>query len=531
MSSKKSKLIESAQKNFLKGQHTRAADEYRQIIQLDPTDMRHRQRLAEILTKANQKEEAVKEYTFLAKHYVDSVHYLKAIAVYKQIQKLDSSNPEYSLTLAFLNEKQGLIGNASAEYASAVQIYEKSGENLKALKTLTSMLALDPGNSAVRVRIAEKYFTVGSEEQSLNEFEALLLDLKERNDENGFRLISERVSNLFGKAGEILLFKISQDQPDNAPEPNDHFLSPPLEKLNAVDTPDDNEIISEVLPDFSSGSDVPEDDSDSIYEDIELIDEIMPIDEDDDYREESDESKTEDDWEEEIDLAALTPELAVTDNLHLEANQRDDASSAMDIYEMELDELELEIDETTEPASASEPAAFLNSTSLKSEETFDLGKELSLFADEIDFDLFRTDTTDTSFDSTDSGLKKSELDNEDSESHYSLGLAYKEMGLFDEAIAEFIVASRAIERRIDALILQGVCLREIGQINKAVEIFSDALLDKNISDDEYLGIKYELALCCEASGELRRARELFTEISIARPSFSDVAVHLRNLQD
>ena len=143
MSSKKLKLLESAQKNVVKGQYERAVNEYRQVIQLEPHDMRHRQKVAEILTKANQKDEAIKEYTSLAKHYVDLIHYLKAIAVYKQIQKLDPTNPETSLTLAALNEKQGLIGNAIAEYATAVQIYESRGENLKALKALEIIMALD----------------------------------------------------------------------------------------------------------------------------------------------------------------------------------------------------------------------------------------------------------------------------------------------------------------------------------------------------------------------------------------------------
>ena len=131
MSTKKNKLLESAQKNILKGQLDRAINDYRQIIELDPSDLRHRQRIAELLTKAKRNDEAVKEYTSIAKHYIDSDHFVKAIAIYKQIQKLDPVNPDISLTLAYLNEKQGLIGNATTEYASAVQIFEKNGENLK----------------------------------------------------------------------------------------------------------------------------------------------------------------------------------------------------------------------------------------------------------------------------------------------------------------------------------------------------------------------------------------------------------------
>ena len=211
MSSKKSKLIESAQKNLLKGLYDRAASEYRQIIQLDPADIRHRQKLAEILTKAEKKDEAISEYTSLAKHYVDSVHYLKAIAVYKQIQKLDPSNPDISLTLASLNEKQGLIGNATAEYASAVHIYESKGENLKALKALEAMSAIDPRNCAVRLRIAEKYFSNGREDQSADEFVAIARELQERSDENGFLHIAEKIKQLFRERAAVLFARIEEN--------------------------------------------------------------------------------------------------------------------------------------------------------------------------------------------------------------------------------------------------------------------------------------------------------------------------------
>ena len=528
MSSKKTKLLESAQKNFLKGLYDRAASEYRQIVELDPIDTRHRQRLAEILAKANQKEEAAKEYTFLAKHYIDSVHYLKAIAVYKQIQKLEPANPEISITLASLNEKQGLIGNATAEYASAVHIYERNGENLKALRTLLSILALEPGNSAVRLRVAEKYFTTGSEEKSFNEFETLLRDLKERSDENGFRLISEKASNLFGDRVEEIISKIPDEptaiNPMVEASPYSHSDNKPILTDNPLF---ENPASALTAHNFPSLSDSTTDSSDSIpYEDIEPIDEI------DAQSEECGPTEDEDEWEEEIDLAVFCSELPSTEDQHSTEDEIEELDTAVELYEMELDELELEIDEDDNSQFSSDSTALIVTPSLQTDENFDLGKELSFFADEIDFDLFSADETNTTFDfAANTGFKKGELDNEDAESHYSLGLAYKEMGLFDEAIAEFIVASRSIERRIDSLTLQGVCLREIGNIDKAVEILSDTLQTKSMTEDEYLGLQYELALCHEASGELERARQLFSDINRARPTFSDVVSRLKNLQD
>ena len=527
MSSKKSKLIESAQKNFLKGLYDRAVSEYRQIIQLDPADIRHRQKLAEILTKAEKKDEAIAEYTSLAKHYVDSVHYLKAIAVYKQIQKLDPSNPDISLTLASLNEKQGLIGNATAEYASAVHIYESNGENLKALKALESMSALDPRNCAVRLRIAEKYFSTGREEQSANEFVAIARDLQERSDENGFLHIAEKINLLFRERAAELFARIDED------------IETAVQTVEAPQTsvPEDNrqqQAATVALPEVQVAAEIalPEPAAeDAADDDIELIEDIEPFDEIEECEELEDLTvvSAHADWEEEVHFEEFTTEDAVTDE-----SLPDIAVSASleQCSELEDIELELDIDEDEQPDSS--PAVATGQAQIQlqtgSDESFDLGKELSVFADEFDFDFIQTGKGDTglAFDSP-SGLMRNELDSEDTESHYSLGLAYREMGLFDEAISEFIVASHSAGRKIDCLILQGVCFREQGEVSKAVEFLTDILNQPELNENEILGIKYELAVCHEALGETMPAKQLYSEIMTVRSDFSDTAARLSNL--
>lgn len=517
MSSKKSKLLESAQKNVLKGQIDRAIVEYRQLIELDPGDLRHRQRIAELLTKINRKDEAIKEYSFLAKHYIDSVHYLKAIAVYKQIQKLDQENPDIALTLASLNEKQGLIGNAIAEYASAVQIYEKSGENLKALKSLECIMALDSGNYAVKLRIAEKYFTTGAEEKSFETFASLLTDLNTRNDENGYRLIAERAFNLFGDRVK----EIGSQMPDETPSEDLQSASvilpaetsmPYSESINTQ--PEPSEISRDLTATNTESIELEEF---TPCEEADYIEDILPLDDDEQY-DQAPFSENCAEWEEEVDLPCF--DSTFDTNGTLDSGQ--EVLEELDAFE-ELEEIELELEMDTELSP--DPGTQFSSE----EDTFDLGKELSLFADDIDFGLFAGEDQGPIFDSTTFGFKKGELDNEDAESHYSLGLAYKEMGLLDEAIGEFIVASCSPLRKIDALTLQGVCLRELGNVDKAVEILSDTLKDKSITENECLGIQYELALCHESSGDFTLARTMLKDIIAARPTYSDVATRLKNL--
>jgi tetratricopeptide (TPR) repeat protein len=624
LSTKKTKLLESAQKNIQKGAYARAIEEYEEIIKLDPGDIRHKQKLAELLAKANRKDEAVKEYNALGKHYVDSDHYLKAIAVYKQVQKLDPADPDTSLTLASLNEKQGLIGNAIAEYNVALQIYENNGENRKALKVLESLLLIEPKNAAIRLRSAEKSFTMGEESKALDGFTELARDLRENGDENGFNHVAERLMALFpAQAGEILAgFEETPAAepvapppvatPATAPKPVEKTVPAPVPPVQSAPAPAAEkpappraEAAAPAIPLKADADLEVVEDLDEVYDLAEVVEETAP---------------PEHEWEEEIDLGSLdegpvatvpqiAPALPTTESVHelpdlaldeieleLEIEPEEElaieeaaelegeallepepeAEPELEIeaelelvaepqpeFEMEPElvaELELaaelaleyeteleveaqeetgfliEAEEETEltgeaepetedvPGAPPEAAAVLHPPPV---DTYDLASELSLFADELDFDLPQQDAV--ALGTGAEMFKTSDLDQEDAESHYSLGLAYKEMGLFDEAISEFIVASNSPARKIDCLLLQGLCHRENGDLAKAEEILATILGVPNITEDEMLSVKYELADCYIYTGELDIARRLLSEIVTLRPHFSDAASRLENL--
>ena len=95
------------------------------------------------------------------------------------------------------------------------------------------------------------------------------------------------------------------------------------------------------------------------------------------------------------------------------------------------------------------------------------------------------------------------------------------MGLYDEAINEFRQASSDISRRIECLIMQCVCLRERGDVEKAIGILT-ALLKPGLSEDESCAVKYELASGYEAMGNAEGAQLLLNEIFAVNPRFRDI---------
>ena len=180
--SNKEKLLASAQKYLAKGQVARAIKDYQKLVELDPRDVRHRQKLAELYSRDNHPFEAVEAYEGVARHYAENGFYLKAIAVYKQMQKLEPTRVSIYHRLAELNEKQGLVGNALAEYRSLVAYYEKNAMLPEAINVLLKMRELEPENLNIRVKIAETYASEGLKEKAREEFLEILNSLHQKQD-------------------------------------------------------------------------------------------------------------------------------------------------------------------------------------------------------------------------------------------------------------------------------------------------------------------------------------------------------------
>ena len=119
------------------------------------------------------------------------------------------------------------------------------------------------------------------------------------------------------------------------------------------------------------------------------------------------------------------------------------------------------------------------------------------------------------------GADQPELDIEELESHYDLGIGYKEMGMYNGAIKEFDIAARNPQRRVDCLTLQAICHREKGDPARAEELLRLGLSLDVLSRDE--------RLLLESTGGVDEAIGLYREVSRANPGFHDVSRRLSTL--
>ncbi|MEO8561390.1 MAG: tetratricopeptide repeat protein [bacterium] len=118
------------------------------------------------------------------------------------------------------------------------------------------------------------------------------------------------------------------------------------------------------------------------------------------------------------------------------------------------------------------------------------------------------------------------VEEEDHQSHYDLGVAFKEMGLLDEAIAEFQKALRAPVNRVPTYEALGQCFMEKEQVAMAATILSRALHEKGVQEDQLVGVLYLLGRCAEARGQREQAVEYYQRVFVLDIQFRDVGERL-----
>ncbi|MBX6330402.1 MAG: tetratricopeptide repeat protein [Gemmatimonadaceae bacterium] len=118
------------------------------------------------------------------------------------------------------------------------------------------------------------------------------------------------------------------------------------------------------------------------------------------------------------------------------------------------------------------------------------------------------------------------VDETDHEAHYDLGVAYKEMGLLDEAIAEFQKALRGSEHRVRTYEALGQCFVEKGQFQIALTILSRSLNEKDSTDDMLVGVLYLLGVASEALGKWEDALRYYERVFAVDIQFRDIGERL-----
>ena len=127
-------------------------------------------------------------------------------------------------------------------------------------------------------------------------------------------------------------------------------------------------------------------------------------------------------------------------------------------------------------------------------------------------------------------------EDEDLETHYNLGIAFREMGLLEEAIGEFQKVAQANDRgkafryAMQCCTLLGLAFMEKGQPAIAAIWYERALLTPGMDTESKLALRYDLGVAQESAGELDAALKSFSQVYAINIDYRDVAERIHSLQ-
>lgn len=569
-------LFRYAELSITAGHYDDAENCLRKVSEIEPGNIRARRLLGELFLKRGQKERAWEEYLpaidemILQENYEDP---LRLLDLFRDVDPLETGR-----RLVSLYRQRGEHGSVAAELASLGDALRERGMTDEALGCYREAIEVNPDDVRVHELIAELEKKPAEEELKPAE-EAVGIGPSEGEKTDEEILTEADIFSRYGLLGEAIkvLERLKLRNPQNS---DIHARLKSLYK----DTSDMESAVTECLilnelfkrqGDFEQAEKVLREAAEIYPEDPRLAERgIAPLLERTSYSAESAQlgetgvaEADIEDYEEEVAeadfyvrqgliqeatkiferLHALFPEnREVADRLTnlgqlSEAGEMQEiqpsagvgetgqdepsgegAGVSEEVYEMPAPEAEMPEEPALEEEIPPEPSHEEGGFEELSIPESDLVDAQEMPEPELDNDVLEI------FQEFKKGLEK-ELGDEDSETHYNLGIAYKEMGLTDDAIKEFQTSRNDPKRFMQSSTMLAVCYMEKGMYSLVIDVLGKVLDQISDKDESCWAVKYDLAEAHEKNNNPAEARRLYTEVFGWNAKFRAVAEKVSQL--
>lgn len=153
----KVKTLRAAEKYLELGKIPAAIKEYCKIVESEQEDFTTLNMLGDLYVRVGNQAAAISCFHRIAEHYRDQDFSLKAIAMYKKIDRLKPHDVDIAINLADLYAKQDLVVEARAHYLMVAEAHNRGGSTREGLDVLRKIADLDPQNTDIRTKLAEGY--------------------------------------------------------------------------------------------------------------------------------------------------------------------------------------------------------------------------------------------------------------------------------------------------------------------------------------------------------------------------------------
>src|SRR5690606_9053265 len=192
----KNKLIETAAKHVAKGAYDKAIKEYQAVLKVDPRDVRVLQKMGELYQKKNEPQQAANYFGKVAESYANDGFFLKAVALYKQVLKLNPTKIEINVKLAELHQQLGLMSEALQYLQGVATHHEKNGDMRASLEVLQKVVDLEPDNAGSRMKLADLMAREDMKREAAAEFRKVAEHFQRANRIDDWVRVAERLCQL-----------------------------------------------------------------------------------------------------------------------------------------------------------------------------------------------------------------------------------------------------------------------------------------------------------------------------------------------
>jgi pilus assembly protein FimV len=189
----KRKILESAQKHLQRGALDKALEDYRTLLKADPHDSNVLLKVGDLYLKQGKRDEAINSYLRVAQQFTRDGFDAKAVALYKQISRLDPKRHDVCVPLADLYARMGLVPDAIAALQTAADAAYRGGDKDGALELLRRMASLDPANTQSRLKVAELFAKEHRSAEAVAEYQAVADELERRGEHEERIKVLERL--------------------------------------------------------------------------------------------------------------------------------------------------------------------------------------------------------------------------------------------------------------------------------------------------------------------------------------------------
>ena len=172
-SAKRDQIIQEAEKLAARGKLDAAIKEYKRAVEQVPSDTNALNRLGDLLVRVTRIPEAIEVYQRIAEHFAQDGFFLKSIAIYKKVNRLDPRRTETYEKLADLYFKQGLVVEGRQQLVTLADWFLRSKQPQEAVRVYRRLVELEPSNFQARAKLVDLSVQLGDVATVASEIDTL----------------------------------------------------------------------------------------------------------------------------------------------------------------------------------------------------------------------------------------------------------------------------------------------------------------------------------------------------------------------